>query len=55
MQSDQLIKIGALIADERRSAIDEEVEDEIEDAIAFAEASPFPEISALYTNVFAGE
>ena len=55
VQSDQLIKIGALIADERRSAIDEEVEAEIADAIAFAEASPFPDISALYTNVFAGE
>jgi TPP-dependent pyruvate/acetoin dehydrogenase alpha subunit len=55
VQSDQLIKIGALIADERRSSIDEEVETEIADAIAFAEASPFPDISALYTNVFAGQ
>jgi TPP-dependent pyruvate/acetoin dehydrogenase alpha subunit len=55
VQSDQLIKIGTLIADERRSAIDEEVETEVADAIAFAEASPFPDTSALYTNVFAGE
>jgi len=45
----------ALIAAERKSAIDQEVEDEIKDAIAFAEASPFPEIGALYSNVFAGE
>ena len=29
------------------------VEAEIADAIAFAEASPFPETSALYSNVFA--
>jgi TPP-dependent pyruvate/acetoin dehydrogenase alpha subunit len=55
LQSDQLIKIGALIAAERRSAIDQEIEDDIKEAIAFAEASPFPEIGALYDNVFAGE
>jgi TPP-dependent pyruvate/acetoin dehydrogenase alpha subunit len=55
VQSDQLIKIGALITDARRSAIDDAVEDEIKDAIAFAESSPFPDISALYTNVFAAE
>jgi pyruvate dehydrogenase E1 component alpha subunit len=55
VQSDQLIKIGALITDARRSAIDDEVEGEIKDAIAFAESSPFPDISALYTNVFAAE
>jgi TPP-dependent pyruvate/acetoin dehydrogenase alpha subunit len=55
VQSDQLIKIGALIADDRRSTIDGEIEDEIKDAIAFAESSPFPDISALYTNVYAAE
>ncbi|MGC1444703.1 MAG: thiamine pyrophosphate-dependent dehydrogenase E1 component subunit alpha, partial [Xanthobacteraceae bacterium] len=55
VQSDQLIKIGMLIAADRRSAIDADVEAEIADAIAFAEASPFPESSALYTNVFAAE
>ena len=44
LQSDQLTKIGArLIADARRSAIDAEIEHEITDAIAFAEASPFPD------------
>jgi len=55
VQSDQLIKIGVLITDARRSALDDEVEDEIRDAIAFAESSPFPDTSALYTNVFAAE
>jgi TPP-dependent pyruvate/acetoin dehydrogenase alpha subunit len=55
LQSDQLAKIGALIPAERRSFIDEDVERDIEDAIAFAESSPFPEISTLNTNVFAGE
>ena len=55
VQSDQLIKIGMLIAADRRSAIDADVETEIADAIAFAETSPFPESSTLYTNVFAAE
>jgi TPP-dependent pyruvate/acetoin dehydrogenase alpha subunit len=54
LQSDQLIKIGALLPAERRSSIDAEVERDIEDAVRFAETSPFPEISALETNVFAG-
>ena len=31
------------------------IEAEIADAIAFTEASPFPDISPLHTNVFAGE
>jgi hypothetical protein len=31
------------------------VEAEIADAIAFTETSPFPDISSLYTNVFAAE
>ena len=53
VQSDQMLKMGALIASDRRSTIDREVESEIKDAIAFAEASPFPETSALYSNVFA--
>jgi len=55
LQSDQLIKVGALIADDRRAAIDAEIETEIADAITFAETSPFPDVSALYTNVFAAE
>jgi len=55
VQSDQLLKIGMLIAADRRSAIDADVEAEIADAIAFAETSPFPESSTLYTNVFAAE
>jgi len=55
VRSDQLIKIGALVSDARRSIIDQEVEHDIEDAIAFADASPFPDINALRSNVFAGE
>jgi TPP-dependent pyruvate/acetoin dehydrogenase alpha subunit len=36
-----------------RARIDREIEGEIADAIAFAEASPFPDPSELYTEVFA--
>ena len=35
------------------TAIDAEIEREIADAVAFAEESPFPDLKALYTNVFA--
>jgi len=53
LDSDQVGRIGAMLAPDRRAAIDTEVEREIEDAIAFAETSPFPAIEALHTNVFA--
>jgi TPP-dependent pyruvate/acetoin dehydrogenase alpha subunit len=43
-----------MISSERRVDIDSEIELALKDAVAFAEASPFPHIDALYTNVFAG-
>jgi TPP-dependent pyruvate/acetoin dehydrogenase alpha subunit len=36
-----------------RSKIDDEIKTEIAEAVAFAEASPFPDTSELYTEVFA--
>jgi TPP-dependent pyruvate/acetoin dehydrogenase alpha subunit len=54
LRNDQLVRIGEFLAPDRRAAIDKEIEQEIEDAILFAESSPFPETSALFTNVFAG-
>jgi TPP-dependent pyruvate/acetoin dehydrogenase alpha subunit len=53
--NDQLPKFAALVGDNRRKAIDDDVEREIEDAVNFAESSPFPETKALYSNVFAGQ
>lgn len=53
VENDQVKKMGLLLAPERRSAIDAEIEREIADAIAFAEASAFPQIEALHSNVFA--
>jgi pyruvate dehydrogenase E1 component alpha subunit len=55
LRNDQVVRVGALLPPDRRAAIDLEIEQEIEDAVAFAESSPFPEASALLTNVFAGQ
>lgn len=53
IESDQMEQLGARLAASRRAAIDAEVEREIADAVDFAETSPFPDVKALYTNVFA--
>jgi pyruvate dehydrogenase E1 component alpha subunit len=53
LDNDQVGRVGAMLAADRREAIDTDVEREIADAIAFAETSPFPAIEALHTNVFA--
>ena len=54
LESDQVRRVGDMLAPNRRDAVDMDVEREIADAIAFAETSPFPAIEALHTNVFAG-
>ena len=54
LEDDQVERIGRIVGAERRAAIDADVEEEIADAIAFAESSPFPEIDALHTDVYAG-
>lgn len=53
VSEDPVETVGALIHGARRREIDAEVEREIKDAVAFAESSPFPQVEALYTNVFA--
>lgn len=55
VEDDQVEQVGKMLPSGRRTAIDTEVEREIEDAIAFAESSPFPAIEALHTHVFAPE
>jgi TPP-dependent pyruvate/acetoin dehydrogenase alpha subunit len=55
VSNDPLPKFAALVGEIRRRAIDADVEREIEDAVSFAESSPFPESKALYTNVYAGQ
>jgi pyruvate dehydrogenase E1 component alpha subunit len=55
LKDDQVERVGLLMRAERRSVIDADIEREIQDAVDFAESSPFPEIKALNTHVFAGE
>jgi TPP-dependent pyruvate/acetoin dehydrogenase alpha subunit len=49
--SDQVARLAAMNADSRRR-IEAEVDAEIADAFAFAEASPFPDELELYTDVY---
>jgi TPP-dependent pyruvate/acetoin dehydrogenase alpha subunit len=53
VNNDQIEKIGVMIDKVRRAAIDCDIERKIEDAVAFAESSPLPDVEALYTDVFA--
>jgi TPP-dependent pyruvate/acetoin dehydrogenase alpha subunit len=52
LENDQVERIGTMLAQECRKEIDAGVEQEIADAVEFAESSPFPEIEALYTDVY---
>ena len=53
IESDPVVVLGRRLPDARRAVIDAEIEHRIDDAIAFAEQSPFPDQSELYTDVFA--
>jgi TPP-dependent pyruvate/acetoin dehydrogenase alpha subunit len=50
--SDQVPRLGSMIEPSRRLQIEEEVEAEITDAFAYAEASAVPDSAELYTDVF---
>jgi TPP-dependent pyruvate/acetoin dehydrogenase alpha subunit len=52
IDGDQVKRVAALVPATARKAIEEAVEAEIQEAIAFAEESPFPPISELLTDVF---
>jgi TPP-dependent pyruvate/acetoin dehydrogenase alpha subunit len=52
LKDDQMENIGSKLPPQQRAVIDAAVEQEIADAVAFAEASPFPPTQALYSNVF---
>ncbi len=51
VQTDQVKRLETMIAPERCSQIQEEVEAEVEAALTFAEVSPEPELAELYTDV----
>jgi TPP-dependent pyruvate/acetoin dehydrogenase alpha subunit len=52
-KNDPVERIGARLAPAARAVIDAAIEREIEDAVAFAEASPFPPSQELTADVFA--
>ena len=51
-KNDQVNRVGNMVDTAERSRIEEDVETEIKLAIEFAENSPFPDQSELYTQVF---
>jgi TPP-dependent pyruvate/acetoin dehydrogenase alpha subunit len=53
-ENDQVEIVGAQLEVEQRRKIEDEVEAEVAEAIAFAEESPFPEDDELFTDIFKG-
>jgi TPP-dependent pyruvate/acetoin dehydrogenase alpha subunit len=51
--NDQVRLTGARLPDSVRTTIEQQVEDEVADAFAFAEASPYPSDDELWTHVYA--
>jgi TPP-dependent pyruvate/acetoin dehydrogenase alpha subunit len=51
MKEDEVPKIGAKVEPARRKEIETAVEQEIKEAFAFAEQSPFPDYPELFTDV----
>jgi TPP-dependent pyruvate/acetoin dehydrogenase alpha subunit len=52
VDGDQVARLGAMVPAAARSRIEAEIEDEVADAFAFAEASPFPPARELWTDVY---
>jgi TPP-dependent pyruvate/acetoin dehydrogenase alpha subunit len=52
IKNDQVTRLGGMLNPEEKRRIEQEVEKEIAEAFAFAEESPFPKSSELYTDVF---
>ena len=52
IKNDQVKRIAGMLDAEVRKQIEQEIEAEIKSAFAFAEESPFPDDSELYTDVF---
>jgi TPP-dependent pyruvate/acetoin dehydrogenase alpha subunit len=52
IDNDQVKRLAALLPAGKRKKIESQVEAEIQDAVAFADESPFPDLSELTTDVF---
>ena len=53
--ADPLRRLAGQIPPRERVCIEDEVEEEIADAFAFAEKSPFPDLAELMTDIFMEE
>ena len=53
LDSDQVVRLARMLDDETRRRIDDDIEQEITEAVRFAEASPFPDAKELLTHVYA--
>jgi TPP-dependent pyruvate/acetoin dehydrogenase alpha subunit len=54
-EDDQVRRLARMVDPEKRERIEAEVEEEIADAFAFAESSPYPDEAELYAHVFKEE
>jgi TPP-dependent pyruvate/acetoin dehydrogenase alpha subunit len=52
IENDQLVRLGGLIPENSRAAIEREIDAAIRDAFEFAERSPFPAALELHTDVY---
>ncbi|PZO41453.1 MAG: acetoin dehydrogenase [Pseudanabaena frigida] len=52
IENDAVQKVGALLPEKVRQQIEVEIEAEIKAAFEFAESSPFPELSELFTDTY---
>jgi TPP-dependent pyruvate/acetoin dehydrogenase alpha subunit len=52
MRNDQVKRGGEMVESDRRERVEKDVEAEIQAAFAFAEASPFPDSTELFSDVF---
>jgi pyruvate dehydrogenase E1 component alpha subunit len=53
LKRDDVERIGRMLPEATRARLDADVEAQVEAAVAFAEASPFPALEELYQNVLA--
>jgi TPP-dependent pyruvate/acetoin dehydrogenase alpha subunit len=53
-KNDQVKRLAGMLDPAQRAQVENEVEDQIRAAIAFAESSPFPEDAELFAHVFKG-
>jgi len=55
IKKDELKRVGQKLDPGIKHRIEDKVKQEIEDAFSFAESSPLPDLSDLYSNVFCGD